>query len=148
VSRPTLDRPDDDEDLLAHLISRAGDPHVEPRPEHVASLRAVLLDRVGSARAARPWRTRLLMVSSLAAVCLLAVSGWIWHNVEEQVAGKPKGGSTRHGASRPPDDLPGAIPWLEARRVLDPSKDATFNWPLQETVSLMVSSSLPPDLLD
>ena len=41
VSRPTPDRPDEDEEFLSQLVSEAGDPTVEPRPEScVADLRA------------------------------------------------------------------------------------------------------------
>ena len=53
VSRPTPDRPDQDEEFLSRLVSEAGDPTVEPRPEHVADLRARILDRLGPPRTDR-----------------------------------------------------------------------------------------------
>ena len=148
MSRPTPDRPDDDEDLLTHLIARAGDRHVEPRPKHVTDLRALLLDRVSSARVARRWKMWPLMGSSLAAACLLAVLRWVWHDPENQVPGPTAGRPVPYVTPRAPEDFPSNVPWLEARRVLDPSKNATFNWPVQEMVSLLVSSSVPSDLLD
>jgi hypothetical protein len=148
VSRPTPDRADADEVLLTRLVSESGDPEVEPRPEHVAALRARLLDRLGPPRAARPWRTRWLMGSGLAATCLLAVLAWPRPDVKNPVLGPDAGQSAPQVTTRPPDVPSGDAAWLAARRSLDGTQPTTFHWPLQETASLMVSSPLPPDLLD
>ena len=43
---------------MSQLVSEAGDPEVEPRPEHVADLRALILDRLGPPLTGRPSRTR------------------------------------------------------------------------------------------
>ena len=75
MSRPTSDRPDEDEDLMKRLVSESGDPNVEPRPEHVDALRMLLLDRLGPPRAARPRKTWWLVASGLAAACLLVGLG-------------------------------------------------------------------------
>ena len=140
MSRLTPDQPDEDDDLLARLVCEAGDPKVVPRPEHVAELRARLLDRLGPRRRARSLRTRWLVGSGLAAACLLAVLAW------------PRRGDTNRAAPqvalRPLDVSSSRAAWLETRRSLDGTDNATFNWPLQETVSLMVSSPIPADLLD
>jgi hypothetical protein len=148
VSRPTPDRPDEDMDLLARLVSESGDPQVEPRPEHVAGLRARLLDRLGPPRSARPWRTRLLIGSGLAAACILAVLAWSRRHVNHPVASRDASQSAPQVTHRPPDDSSRNAALPEVRRGLDGMENVTFNWPLQETVCLMVSSPISPDLLD
>src|SRR6516164_616480 len=87
VSRPTPDRPDADEDVMSRLVSEAGDPKVEPRPEHVADLRALILDRLGPPRTDRRSRTRWLVVSGLAAACSVAVLAWPRGDVKNPVPG-------------------------------------------------------------
>ena len=151
VSRPTPDRPDEienvDEDLLTLLISQAGDPKVEPRPEHVASLRALLLDRLGPPRAARSWRTRLLVGSGLAAACLLGVLAWPRHDPEDTVPSPDTGRSVPQITLRLPDDASIKAAWLDVRRGLDVSGIPTFSWPIQELSPVTVSTTIPPDLL-
>lgn len=69
MPRATPDQPDEEE-LMSRYISEAGDPHVEPRPEHVARLRSLLLERLGPPRphAARRRKARLLVGTGLALV--------------------------------------------------------------------------------
>jgi hypothetical protein len=155
VSRPTPDRPDDDdpdelevddEDRMARLVSEAGDPRVEPRPEHVAALRTRLLDRLGPPRAVRPWTTRWLVVGSglAAAGLLLAVFAWPRHDLNDPEPGSGTSWVARQPLPQPPDDAT----WLATARNLDGANPATFNWPIPETSALLVSSPIPPDLLD
>jgi hypothetical protein len=147
VSRPTPDQTDEDEVLLARLVSESGDPEVEPRPEHVAALRARLLDRLGPPRASRPSRTRWLIGSGLAAACLLAVLAWPRPEIKNAVTDPDTSQSAPRITLQPPDDPSGDAAWLADRRGPDGTQAPTFHWPLQETSSLMVSSPVPPDLL-
>ena len=53
MNRSTCDGRDPDaESLLQHVIAEAGDPAVVPRPEFVAELRSLLLERLGPPRRA------------------------------------------------------------------------------------------------
>ena len=137
MSRPTTDLPDDDA-LIVRLVREAGDPVVEPRPEHVAALRALLLDRLGPPRAARPRRTRWLAGSGLAAACLLAALAWLARDDSPPVPGRGTSQSGPRVTLRAPDD----------RRPRDGAEVPAFRWPLQETVALTVSSPIPPELFD
>jgi hypothetical protein len=137
-------RRDDDEDLIARLVSESGDPTVEPRPEHLAALRARLLDHLGPPRAARPWRMWLLVGTALAA-CLLAVLAWFPPHVEHPGPGRDPNRAGPQVTHRPPDDPPGRAPRPEDTEA---AELPAFRWPLQETASLMVSSPVTQDLLD
>ena len=148
MSRPTPDRPDEDEEFLSRLVSEAGDPKVEPRPEHVADLRALILDRLGPPRADRPSRTRWLVVSGLAAACLLAVLAWPRGDGKNPVPGSSGRQSSDQIAPRPRQDPAGIAAWRNVRRGLDLSEMPAFSWPLQESSPLSVLTSIPPDLLD
>ena len=57
----------DDESSIKRLIALAGDPAVAPRPEFVAELRSLLLDRLGPPRRARSWRPKYMIGSAVAA---------------------------------------------------------------------------------
>jgi hypothetical protein len=135
VSRLMPDRPDEDEEFLSRLVREAGDPQVEPRPEHVAGLRALILDRLGPPRAARPWRTRLWAGSGLAAACLLAFFAWRGRDDKIPVPSPPTNESAHRAAPRPPDDVDRIAAWRKYRRVLDGGEMPTFHWPLQGDVA-------------
>ena len=148
MSRPTPDRLDEDEDddLLRFLVSRAGDPRVEPRAEYVASLRTMLLDRLGPPRVARPLRGWLFIGLGLAAACLLAVLVRPRSVVENPDKGQP---APQLALRLQPSNAPSLnTAWLEARRGLEVSEMPSFSWPLQESSPLTISTSIPPDLLD
>jgi hypothetical protein len=49
---------------------------------------------------------------------------------------------------QPPDDSASIAPWLQAGRDLDGADTPTFTWPLEETLPMRVSTSIPSDLLD
>jgi hypothetical protein len=68
------DRADDEEEerWIGRLLSDAGDPAVVPRPEHVSSVRSLILSRLGPPRSAGRWRGRVLVGSSVAAAALAA----------------------------------------------------------------------------
>jgi len=134
VSRPTTDRPDDDE-LIARLVREAGDPRVEPRHEHVAALRALLLDRLGPPR---PRKARWLAGSVLAAACVMAGLAWLAQDNPPAV--------TLRGTSPPGPQVTLEAP--DDRRPGDETEVPTFRWPLQEAVALTVSSPIPPGLFD
>src|SRR4051794_13546050 len=72
MPRATPSQPDEEE-LMARYLAEAGDPHVEPPPEHVARLRSLLLDRLApsSPRPGRRWAARVLVGSGLAAAAVV-----------------------------------------------------------------------------
>jgi hypothetical protein len=148
VSRPTPDRPDPDEGFLSRLVSEAGDPTVEPRPEHVADLRALILDRLGPPRAHRPSRTRWLVVSGLAAACLVAVLAWPRGEGKNPVPGFSGLPSSDPITPRPRQAPTSVAAWGNVRRGLDLSEMPAFSWPLQESSCFSKLTSIPPDLLD
>jgi hypothetical protein len=152
VSRPTPDRPDsdadEDEDIISRLVSEAGDPQVEPRPEHVADLRALILDRLGPLRTDRPSRTRWLAVAGLAAACLVAVFAWPRGDSNNAVPGFSGRPSSDPITPRAREDPTGVAAWGNVRRGLNLSEVPAFSWPLQESARLSRLTSIPPDLLD
>jgi hypothetical protein len=148
VSRPTPDRPDQDEEFLSRLISEAGDPTVEPRPEHVADLHARILDRLGPPRPARDSRARWLVISGLVAACWLAVIVRPRGDGKDPVISDPGQQSTGEIAARPRSDSAGVAAWREARQGLDVSHLPPFSWPLEGSSPPSILSPLPPDLLD
>ena len=148
MSRPTPDRPDADEDVVSRLVSEAGDPTVEPRPEHVADLRALILDRLGPPRTDRPSRTRWLVVSGLAAACLVAVLAWPRGDGKNPVPGFSGQPSSDPITPRPRQDPTGVAAWGNVRRGLNLSEMPAFSWPLQESSHLSRLTSIPADLLD
>jgi hypothetical protein len=148
VSRPTPDRSDDDEEFLSRLISEAGDPTVEPRPGHVADLRALIHDRLGPPRANRSSRALWLVVAGLAAACWLAVLVWPRGDGKGPVVGPPGRQSSDEIAARPLPDPAGIAIWRDVRRGLDVSRLPAFAWPLQESSPPSVLAPIPPDLLD
>jgi hypothetical protein len=117
------DRPDDEE-LMSRYISEAGDPHVEPRPEHVARLRSLVLERLGppGPHPARRWRARLLVGSGLAllgsaaAVVLVLVTlsrpAIAWAQVAQALQGQP----WVHGKVVGPDGKELFEQWLSSDR--------------------------------
>jgi hypothetical protein len=148
VSRPTPDQPDEDEEFMSRLVSEAGDPKVEPRPEHVADLRALLRDRLGPPRTDRLLMTRWLVVSGLAAACLVAVLIRPRGDGNGSVPGTSAPQSPDEITPRPRQDTAGIAAWRKVRRGLDVSEMPAFSWPLQESSPLSALASIPPDLLD
>jgi hypothetical protein len=148
VSRPTPDRPDANEDVIARLVSEAGDPTVEPRPEHVADLRALILDRLGPPRLYRPSRTGWLVVSGAAAACLVAVLAWPRGDSKNPVPGVSGQQSSGAITPRPRQDPRSVAAWGNVRRGLDLSDMPAFSWPLEESSRPSRLSPIPPDLLD
>lgn len=116
MNRATSDRRD--EEVIRLLISEAGDPHVEPRPEHVAQLRSLLLDRLAPPRPARRWKARLLVGSGLAAMTIvltmLAMSrpAIAWAQVAEALRQRP----WVHGRIVGPDGKELVESWLSSDR--------------------------------
>jgi hypothetical protein len=123
----TPDQPDE-EGLMARDISEAGDSHVEPRPEHVARLRSLLLERLGPPRPhpARRWKSRLLVGSGLAllgsglaaTVVLVLVTlsrpAIAWAQVARALQGRP----WVHGEVVGPDGKKLFEQWLSSDRAL------------------------------
>jgi len=148
VSRPTPDRPDADEDVISRLVFEAGDPTVELRPEHVADLRALILDRLGPPLTGRPSRTRWLVVSGLAAACLVAVLARPRGDGKHTVPGFSGQQSSDPITRRPRQDPTSVAAWGNVRRGLNLSEMPAFSWPLEESSRLSRLTSVPPDLLD
>jgi hypothetical protein len=147
MSRPTPDRPDDEE-LLSRLVSEAGDPTVEPRPEHVADLRALIHDRLGPPRANRPLRARWLIVAGLAAACCLALLVWPRGDDSHPSMYPPRRQPPDKTAGRSQQDPDGLATWPDIRRGLDVSRLPAFAWPIQQSSPHSVLTQIPPDLLD
>jgi hypothetical protein len=147
MSRPTPDRPDDEE-LLSRLVSEAGDPTVEPRPEHVADLRALIHDRLGPPRAGRPLRARWLIVAGLAAACWLALLVRPRGDGRHLSTDPPGRRSSDETAGRSGQDPDGLAIWRDIRRGLDVSRLPAFAWPVQQSSPPSVLTPILPDLLD
>ena len=148
MSGLTPDQADEDEEFLSRLVSEAGDPKVEPRPEHVADLRALILDRLGPPRSDRLMKPRWLVISGLAAACLLAVLAWPRGDGKDPIPGSSGRQSPDEIAPRPRQDLAGIAAWRNVRRDLDVSEMPAFTWPLQKSSPRSVLTLIPPDLLD
>lgn len=146
MSRPTPDRPD--QELLSRLVFEAGDPTVEPRPEHIADLRARIHDRLGPPRTDRGRKARWLVIPGLAAACWLAILARPRGDGKDPVAGHPGRQSSGGIAARPRRDPAGVAAWLDARRDLDVSRLPAFSWPLQGSSPPSILTPIPPDLLD
>ena len=116
--RPPTPDPPSEEELIGHLIAQAGDPHVAARPEHVAGLRALLLERLGPPQRPRRWRAPLLAGSGLAAaavvLALLALGrpGIAWAQVAQALRGRP----WVHGTVAGPDGKVLFEQWLSSDR--------------------------------
>jgi len=133
---------------MSQLVSEAGDPEVEPRPEYVADLRALILDRLVPLRTDRPSRMRWLVVSGLAVACSVAVLAWPRGDGKNPVPGFSGQPSSDPITTRPRQDPTSIAAWGNVRRDLNLSEMPAFSWPLQESSRLSRSTSFPPDLLD
>jgi hypothetical protein len=133
---------------MSRLVFEAGDPEVEPRPEYVAHLRTLILDRLVPPRNDRAWRTRWLVASGLAAACLLAVLAWPRGDRTNPVPGFSGQQSSDPITPRPRLDPTSVAAWGNVRRGLNLSELPAYSWPLPESSRLSRSASIPPDLLD
>jgi hypothetical protein len=121
---------------MSRLVLEAGDPVIEPRPQHVAELRALILSRIGPPRSGRRSMTLWLVASGLAAACLVAVLAW--------PRGDGKGDAPTLSRRQSPDPIaaghraePSSIAaWGNVRRDLDLAELPDFSWPLQESSRL------------
>ena len=73
MNQPTSNNHENDLDDVSRWIAEAGDPSIEPRPEHVEHLRALLLDRLGPRADSR--LTAWIPARPLAGGCLLPDRG-------------------------------------------------------------------------
>jgi hypothetical protein len=133
---------------MSQLVSEAGDPEVEPRPEHVADLRALILDRLGPPRTERPSRTPWLVASGLAAACLVAVLAWPRGDGKNPLPGFSGQPSSTPITPRSREGPTSLAAWGNVRRGLDLSKMPAFSWPLEESPRLSRLTTVPTDLLD
>ena len=74
MNQPTSNNHVNDLDDVSRWIAEAGDPRVEPRPEHVEQLRALLLDRLGPVRRRTP-QLGFQLARWLVAACFLIAAG-------------------------------------------------------------------------
>jgi hypothetical protein len=121
-----------------------------PRPPVPADLEARLLAAIPTETLVPPrrWAVWVGVAGALAAACLLAVLAWPRRDGKGPAPGPTPRESAHQATPRPPDDSDDLAVWREARRVLDGAEPPTFTWPLEETLPIRVSTSLPPDLLD
>ena len=120
-----------------------------PQPPVPAELQARLLAAIPPERPIpqRRWAVWVGAVGTLAAACLLALLAWPGRTGKD-IPRPPTRGSARQSTPPAPDDSARITAWREARRVLEGAEPPAFTWPLEETAPLMVSTSIPPDLLD
>jgi hypothetical protein len=147
VSRLTPDRHNAD-DVMSRLVLEAGDPVVEPRPEYIAELRALILSRLGPPRAGRPSMRLWLVASGLAAACLVVVLAWPRGDSKSQAPDLSGEQSPDPIATRQRTEPTSITAWGNVRRDLDLAELPDFSWPLQESSRLSRSTSIPADLLD
>jgi hypothetical protein len=133
---------------MSRLVFEAGDPTVEPRPEHVADLRALILSRLGPPRTDWPSGTRWLLVSGLAAACLVAALAWPRGDRMDRVPGLPGQPSPEPIAPRARQAPASIASWANVRRGLNLSEMPDYSWPLQESSHLSRLTSVPADLLE
>ena len=74
MNQPTSNNRGNDLDDVSRWVAEAGDPSVEPRPEHVERLRTLLLDRLGPVRRQTP-RLEFQLARWLVAACFLIAAG-------------------------------------------------------------------------
>jgi len=74
MNQPTSNNHVNDLDDVSRWIVEAGDPGVEPRPEHVEHLRALLLDRLGPVRRSKR-QLGFQLARWLVAACFLIAAG-------------------------------------------------------------------------
>jgi hypothetical protein len=133
---------------VSRLVFEAGDPEVEPRPEHVAHLRTLILDRLGPPRNDWAWRTRGLVASGLAAACLLAVLAWPRGDGTNPVPDSSGKQSSDPITPRPRLEPTSVAAWGNVRRGLNLSEIPPYSWPLPKPSRHSRLASIPPDLLD
>jgi hypothetical protein len=149
VTRPTPIRPDNDgEDLVSRLVVEAGDPTVAPRPEHVAAVRALLHDRLGSPRTGRRLKRPWLALAGLAAACLVAVVGWPRGGRPGSATSRPEPQASNQNPPAPQPEATGAATWSQVRHGLDISAMPAFCWPVQESSRLPGVTAIPRELLN
>ena len=85
-----------DEELIGRMIAEAGNPAVEPRAEHVADLRSLILSRIPPARRTVLWKRPMVLGSGIAAAfvaaaVLLMISrpANAWPEVAQALQGRP-----------------------------------------------------------
>jgi hypothetical protein len=142
--RPNTDR--SPEGLEARL--RALPPPPIPSDLEARLLAAIPAEMSCRARVSgrRRWAVWAGAAVALAAACFLAVL-WTRHDgrgAKDQIISPAPRPSTLTSVP----EAGSMASWLEARRGLDGAERPTFTWPIQEKSPLMVSTSIPPDLLD
>jgi hypothetical protein len=147
-----------------------------PQPPVPADLEARLLATIPGKTPIpqRRWGVWVGAVAASAAACLLAVLAWPGRDGKNPVPSPGTRESVHQvtvpspspspptsvsapalGAGLPtppalqlPDDSASIAPWLQAGRDLDGADTPTFTWPLEETLPMRVSTSIPSDVLD
>jgi hypothetical protein len=74
MNQPTSNNHGNDPNDVSRWIAEAGDPSIEPRPEHVERLRTVLLDRLDTMRRSRS-QPKFQLARWLVAACFLIAAG-------------------------------------------------------------------------
>jgi hypothetical protein len=133
---------------MSRLVLEAGDPVIEPRPQHIAELRALILSRLGPPRSGRRPMTLWLVASGLAAACLVVVLVWPRGDGKSEALGLSGRQSTDPIAAGRRAEPSSIAAWGNVRRDLDLAELPDFSWPLQESSRLCRSTSIPVDLLD
>jgi hypothetical protein len=115
-----------------------------PQPSVPADLEARLLATVPAKMPAmrRQRKAWFVAAGALAAACVLAVLIWRGNDGTNSIAIRPIDPVT----PQPQGDI--APTRLEVRQSLDETKMPAFSWPLDETVPIHVSPSIPSALFD
>jgi hypothetical protein len=96
----------------------------------------------------RRWRVWAIRVGTLAAACVLAMLVCFWRNRDSQDPGPATSDTNRQVALPAADRLIDIPANKEAEQILNLGESAAFRWPFPLTSSVMLSTAIPPDLLE
>ena len=139
-------RPDPDQSLES-LEARL---RALPQPRVPDDLEARLLATLSARTQVRSRRRAVWigLAGATAAACFFVVLAWPPVDGEHPLSGPGTNGSMPGLTIRQPNETDDPAAWPDARRRLDRAHLPPFSWPLPKSTSLMVSTPIPPDLLD
>jgi hypothetical protein len=131
-----------------------------PQPPVPADLETRLLAAIPGERSGsrRRWAAWGGLTGALAAACVLIALARLRHDGKPPVPSSQTSPSAHRVADPSPgptasmprlqDDSAGIAAWRDSRRIQEEAEMHSFNWPIKETMPVMVSTKIPPDLFD